>query len=87
MLSIAALSLLALLPLSNEATHPRPVAARVAPADEPVYVVYFWRARPGRAAEYSAYIRNIAEPIDEMAQKAGVFEEVHTYTPAFTTGA
>ena len=22
-----------------------------------------------------------------MARKAGVFEEVHTYTPAFTTGA
>ena len=56
-------------------------------ADAPVYVVYFWRARPGKVAEYSAYIRNIAEPIDEDARNAGVFEEVHTYTPAFTTGA
>lgn len=87
MLPIAVLSILALLPLSNDATHRSPAAAQVASVDEPVYVVYFWRARPGRAAEYSAYIRNIAEPIDEIARKAGVFEEVHTYTPAFTTGA
>lgn len=53
----------------------------------PVYLVYFWRARPGKAAEYSAYIRDVAEPIDENARKAGVFEEVHTYTPYLTTGA
>ncbi len=53
----------------------------------PVYLVYFWRARPGRGAEYSAYIRDVAEPIDEDARKAGVFEEVHTYTPFLATGA
>ena len=53
----------------------------------PVYLVYFWRARPGKTAEYSAYIRDVAEPIDEDARKAGVFEDVHTYTPYLTTGA
>jgi len=56
-------------------------------ADQPVYVVYYWRARPGREAEYSAYVRDYAEPIDEEARKAGVFEEVHTYTPFLRTGA
>jgi hypothetical protein len=53
----------------------------------PVYVVYYWRARPGREAEYSAYIRDFAEPIDEEARRAGVFEEVRTYTPFLRTGA
>ncbi|MGW8267490.1 MAG: hypothetical protein ACWGSQ_14075 [Longimicrobiales bacterium] len=56
-------------------------------ADQPVYVVYYWRARPGREAEYSDYIRDYAEPIDEEARKAGVFEEVRTYTPFLRTGA
>lgn len=64
--------------------HPDPAAATAA---GPVYVVYYWRARPGRLAEYSAYIRDVAEPIDEEARRAGVFEEVHTYTPAVVTGA
>lgn len=56
-------------------------------ASQPIYVVYYWRARPGKLAEYAAYIRNVAEPIDEEARKAGVFVEVRTYTPAVTTGA
>jgi hypothetical protein len=50
-------------------------------------VVYYWKARPGKAKAYSDYIRTVAEPIDEEARKAGVFEEVHTYTPAIVTGA
>lgn len=57
-----------------------------APA-QPVFVVYYWRARPGKAAAYAEYIRTVAEPIDEGARKAGVFEEVKTYTPALATGA
>lgn len=52
-----------------------------------VYLVYYWRARPGRTADYADYIRTVAEPIDEDARKAGVFEEVRTYTPAIVTGA
>lgn len=64
---------------------PLVVVPRTALAQEPrasnaaaVYLVYYWRARPGKAAEYAAYIRNVAEPIDEEARKAGVFEELRT---------
>ena len=53
----------------------------------PVYLVYYWRARPGKTGDYADYIRTVAEPIDEEARKAGVFEEIHTYTPAIATGA
>jgi hypothetical protein len=55
--------------------------------DNAVYLVYYWRARPGKFEAYSDYIRTVAEPIDEEARKAGVFEEVHTYTQAIRTGA
>jgi hypothetical protein len=57
------------------------------PTAQPIFVVYYWKARPGKAAAYAEYIRTVAEPIDEEARKAGVFEEVHTYTPAIVTGA
>ncbi|MEW6322743.1 MAG: hypothetical protein AB1635_16855 [Acidobacteriota bacterium] len=50
-------------------------------ADAPAYVAYYWKARPGKLAEYNAYIREVAEPIDEEARKAGVFVEVVTVTP------
>lgn len=56
-------------------------------ASEPVYLVYYWRAKPGKFNEYSDYIRRVAEPIDEEARKAGVFQEVHTYTQVIQTGA
>jgi hypothetical protein len=55
------------------------LAAGVASAqDGPVYVAYYWRAKPGKLAEYNAYIREYAEPIDEAARQAGAFEEVRT---------
>jgi hypothetical protein len=47
-----------------------------------VFVAYFWRAKPGQVEAYNDYIRTIAEPIDEDARRAGVFEEVRTVTPA-----
>jgi hypothetical protein len=50
--------------------------------DTPVFVAYYWRAKPGKAAEYEDYIKNTAEAIDESARRAGVFEEVRTVTPA-----
>jgi hypothetical protein len=74
-------------PASPAGSTARAALGATATMDGAVYIVYFWRARPGKAAEYSQYIRTIAEPIDEEARKAGVFEEVHTYTPAFATGA
>ena len=51
-------------------------------ADTAVFVAYYWRAKPGKLDEYNAYIKNIAEAIDENARRAGVFEEVRTVTPA-----
>ena len=53
-----------------------------ASADSPVFVAYYWRARPGKIDEYNAYIKGTAEKIDEDARRAGVFEEVRTVTPA-----
>ena len=58
------------------------VAQPPASADTPVFVAYYWRAKPGKAAEYEDYIKNTAEAIDEDARRAGVFEEVRTVTPA-----
>jgi hypothetical protein len=72
-----------LLPLSIAAAPPELPQA----AAQPIYLVYYWRARTGHEAEYAAYIRDVAEKIDEEARKAGVFVEVHTYTPAVRTGA
>jgi len=53
-----------------------------AQADGPVYVAYFWRAKPGMIDQYNDYIKGTAEKIDEDARKAGVFEEVVTMTPS-----
>ena len=53
-----------------------------AQAEGPVYVAYFWRAKPGMTAAYEEYIKGTAEKIDEDARKAGVFEEVVTVTPS-----
>jgi hypothetical protein len=50
-----------------------------------VFVAYYWRARPGMADAYNTYIQTVAEPIDEDARRAGVFEEVRTVTPAAGT--
>ena len=55
---------------------------RAQSADAPVYVAYFWRAKPGMTAAYEEYIKTIAEKIDEDARKAGVFEEIVTVTPS-----
>ena len=58
------------------------VRAQGPAADGPVYVAYYWRAKPGQAAAYNEYIQTTAEKIDEDARKAGVFEEVVTVTPS-----
>jgi hypothetical protein len=41
--------------------------------------IYYWRARPGKLEEYSRYIREVAEPIDEAARSRGAFLSVTTY--------
>jgi hypothetical protein len=68
----------------------RQTAAPAAPSvqsartSQPRYVVYYWRAKPGMLDAYNEYIKGVAEPIDESARKAGVFEEVHTYLASST---
>jgi hypothetical protein len=52
-----------------------------------VYIVYYWRAKPGRLDAYNEYIRTVGEPIDEEARRTGAFEEVHTVLPAPGTSA
>lgn len=53
------------------------IAAAAAPAAE-MAVLYFWKAKPGKADEYTRYVREIAEPIDEEARKQGAFVSVTT---------
>ena len=47
--------------------------------------IYFWRAKPGKLEEYTRYIRDVAEPIDEEARRAGAFVSVATYMASDTT--
>ena len=61
-----------------------PVAG-VGPADATLAQIYFWRAKPGMYAEYSRYIREVAEPIDHEAQRTGAFLSVTTYATNDTT--
>ena len=75
---IAVLIVLAALLVPFDAVAGQPPAA----ADTPVFVAYYWRARPGKIDEYNDYIKDTAETIDEDARRAGVFEEVRTVTPA-----
>ena len=41
--------------------------------------VYYWRAKPGMLDAYTAYIRDVAQPIDEDARQHGAFIGVTTY--------
>jgi hypothetical protein len=47
--------------------------------------IYFWRAKPGKADEYTRYIRDRAEPIDAEARRSGAFISVTTYQASDTT--
>ena len=46
--------------------------------------VYYWRAKPGKLAEYTRYVRDSAEPIDYEAKRAGAFISVTTYVSTDT---
>jgi quinohemoprotein ethanol dehydrogenase len=61
----------------------QPASGRVAQQTEStVFVAFYWRAKPGQLDAYNDYIKTVAEPIDEEARRAGVFEEVRTVAPA-----
>lgn len=53
-------------------------------SDATLAQIYFWRARPGKLDEYTRYIREHAEPIDEEARRAGAFVSVTTYMSSDT---
>lgn len=75
---VSVLLLLGALPWTSRVAAGRDRPAVQSGAAGPVYVAYYWRARPGKAAEYSAYITGTAERIDEDARRAGAFIEVTT---------
>ena len=52
----------------------------------PIFIAFYWKARPGKEAEYEEYIRRVAKPIDDEAQRAGAFEELRTYVPETPNG-
>ncbi|HUQ80457.1 MAG TPA: hypothetical protein VM076_04945 [Gemmatimonadaceae bacterium] len=55
------------------------------PPNATIAQIYFWRAKPGKLDEYTRYIRERAEPIDEEARRAGAFLAVTTYMASDTT--
>jgi hypothetical protein len=60
-------------------------AQRASSTGGAVFVAYYWKARPGQINAYNEYIKKVAEPIDEDARRAGVFDEVRTVLPAAGT--
>ena len=65
-----------------------PPSSNITPAVSPrgtIARVYYWRAKPGKLAEYTDYITKIAEPIDHEAQRRGAFLSVTTFASRDTT--
>jgi hypothetical protein len=60
-------------------------SAAGAPTAATLAQIYLWRAKPGKLEEYTRYIRDVAEPIDEEARRAGAFLSVTTYMASDTT--
>ena len=67
------------------ASSSRPPEVPADPGGPALAQIYFWRARPGKSAEYERYIREVAEPIDREAQRADAFVSVTTYAANDTT--
>ena len=72
----------AILLLAAAVTGAAPRAQQSASQDAPAFVAFYWRAKPGKLAEYNDYINRVAVPIDEDARRHGVFEEIRTVMPA-----
>src|SRR5215813_4649152 len=52
-----------------------------------VAVIYYWKAKQGKLADYNRYIREVAEPIDAEAQRTGAFISVTTFVSQKEDGA
>lgn len=76
--------LLVLLSAVVESDHETMVQPASSKSSTAAFVAYYWKARPGRTSEYNDYIQKVAEPIDEDARRAGIFEEVRTVMPVVT---
>ena len=83
--AMSAIGVLCTLTLGCAAAAHVPSGADDHPADATLAQIFFWRAQPGMSAEYSRYIRDVAEPIDREAQRAGAFLAVTTYAANDTT--
>ena len=70
---------------SPPSTTPSRTAGASSAAPGAIARVYFWRAKPGKLAEYNRYVRDIAAPIDEEARRRGAFMSVTTYVARDTT--
>jgi hypothetical protein len=70
---------------SPPSTTPSGAARASSAAPGAIARVYFWRAKPGKLAEYNRYVRDIAAPIDEEARRRGAFISVTTYVARDTT--
>jgi hypothetical protein len=66
-------------------SQPSSVAVPSAATRGTIARVYYWRAKPGKLAEYTDYITKIAEPIDHEAQAHGAFLSVTTFAARDTT--
>lgn len=80
-----ALLLVSLIQLGCATTSHQPAVAANRASDATLAQVYFWRAKPDKFADYTRYIRDVAEPIDREAQRAGAFLDVTTYAVQDTT--
>ena len=63
----------------------RPAITAAPAGDARLAQIYFWRSKPGKLEEYTRYIRERAEPIDEEARRAGAFISVTTFMASDTT--
>jgi hypothetical protein len=78
---------LALLAACAHGSRPSSAPVATAPSATTLAKIYYWRAKPGKLDEYSAYIRDVAEPIDHEAQRHGAFLSVTTYVAHDTTSS
>jgi len=60
---------------------PGPASDGMAPpaAEGTIAQIYYWKAKPGKFEEYTRYIAEHAEPIDEEARRQGAFLSVTTF--------
>ncbi|MBM3907654.1 MAG: hypothetical protein FJ363_06175 [Gemmatimonadetes bacterium] len=73
--------------LSACSLHVRRGAPAPSAAEGTIAQIYYWRAKPGKFDEYTRYVREHAEPIDEAGRRDGAFLSVTTFMTRDTTSA